>query len=77
MDFFGSINSIIAFFQNNLFIAIAAAILLVFLLYRKPKLFLTIFFIALLLSGVFYLISTLSSTGVSHKGKILQKGDVP
>ena len=77
MDFFGSINSIIAFFQNNLFIAIAAAILLVFLLYRKPKLFLTIFLIALFLSGVFYLISTLSSTGVSHKEKILQKGDVP
>jgi len=77
MDFFGSINSIIAFFQNNLFIAIVAAILLVFLLYRKPKLFLTIFFIALFLSGVFYLISTLSSTGVSHKEKILQKGDVP
>jgi hypothetical protein len=77
MDFFGSINSIIAFFQNNLFIAGAAAILLVFLLYRKPKLFLTIFLIALFLSGVFYMISTLSSTGVSQKGKLLQKGDTP
>jgi hypothetical protein len=77
MDSFGIINSIITFFQNNLFIAIVAAVLLVFLLYRKPKLFFTIFFIALLLAGVFYLISNLSSTGVSQKEKLLQKGDLP
>ncbi len=77
MDFFGIINSIITFFQNNLFIAIVSAVLLVFLLYRKPKLFFTIFFIVLLLAGVFYLISNLSSTGVSQKEKLLQKGDLP
>jgi len=60
MDFSAIIDSIMSFFKTHLLITIAAGILLIFLLYRKPKLFFTIFFIGLLLAGIFYLISNVS-----------------
>ncbi|OHE55743.1 MAG: hypothetical protein A2Z47_13825 [Thermodesulfovibrio sp. RBG_19FT_COMBO_42_12] len=77
MSFLEIINSIISFFQANLIIAIVVAILLIFLLWRKPKLFFLVLFIVLLLTGVLYMISDMSSTGVYHKQKLLQKEDLP
>lgn len=77
MSFLGIINSIISFFQANLIIAIAVAILLIFFILRKPKLFFLILFIALLLYGVLYLILDVSSTGVYQKEKLIQKGYEP
>jgi len=77
MDFTGSIINIIAFFQDNLLITFAVAILLVFLLFRKPKLFFTVLFIALVLAGVFYIISYVSDVGTSHKKTIIDKKVVP
>ncbi len=74
MDFFEVSRSIIGFFAGNLYISIAVAILLLFLLLKKPKLFFIIFILALLMAGVFYVISTVSSTGVSHKQKMIEKG---
>lgn len=73
MDFFQTLNITIAFFQTNVPIAIAITLLLVFLLFRKPKLFFTVFFIALLLLGVLYLVSSLSSLGLSHKKELFNK----
>ncbi len=73
MSFFEIINSIITFFQANLIIATAVAILLIFLLWRKPKLFFLILLIVLLLSGVLYMILDVSYTGVYHKEKLIQK----
>ncbi len=77
MDLFEISRSITGFFAGNLYISIAVAILLLFLLFKKPKLFLTIFILALLMAGVFYVISTVSSTGVSHKQKMIEKGPLP
>jgi len=77
MDFLVIVNSIINFFKANLPIAIAAAILLVFFIFRKPKLFFIVFFIAVLLLGGLYLISTISYSGVSYKEKLLHKQDLP
>lgn len=77
MDFFEIINSIITFFQDNLLIAIATGLLLVCLLFKKLKFFLTVFFIALILIGVFYLITSISDVGVSHKKTIIDKKIVP
>ncbi len=73
MSFFEIINSIISFFQANLIIATAFAILLIVLLWRKPKLFFLILFIVLLLSGVLYMILDVSSTGVYHKENLIHK----
>jgi hypothetical protein len=78
MNFTAVIDSIIIFFQDHLFFALAFAIVLLFLLFRKPKVFLTISAIVLLLLGILYLISDISSTGVTYKEKLISKAvDVP
>ena len=78
MIFTALIDSIIAFFQDHMLFAVAFAIVLLFLLFRKPKVFFTISAIVLLLLGIFYLISNVSSTGVTYKEKLISKSvDVP
>jgi high-affinity Fe2+/Pb2+ permease len=77
MDFIAIINSITAFFQSNLPASLAIVFLLTLLLYRKPKFFLIILFIVLVLVGVLYLISDVTSTGVYHKEKLINKEVIP
>jgi hypothetical protein len=55
------ITSIAIFFQKNLVASLAIVIILLYLLFRRPKLFLLILFIASLLGGVIYLSLYLSS----------------
>ncbi len=73
MGFVEIFNNIITYLQTNTPIAIAAALLLVYLVFRKPKFFLTVFFIALLLAGLLYLVEGLSSIGVSHKKSLINE----
>ncbi len=73
MGFVEIFNYIITYLQTNTPVAIAAALLLVYLLFRKPKFFLTVFFIALLLAGLLYLVEELSSIGVSHKKALINE----
>jgi hypothetical protein len=77
MVFMEVMQSFLIFFQNNILITIALVCLLLFLLYWKPRLFLTIFFIVLLLVGILYLISDVTSTGLTHKQKMLQDKGMP
>ena len=60
-------------------IVVAMTFLLVILLFRKPKLFFMIFFITLLLGSILYVISDVSSTGVSQKQELIYKStkDLP
>lgn len=74
MDISEIINSIISFAKDNPIVAVAAALLLVFLIYLRPKLFLSLLFLALFLGGIFYLIMSMASSGVSQKGKLIDKG---
>ncbi len=73
MDFFGIVKNIIAFFQTNIFVAAVAAILLLYLLIRKTKFFLTVFFIVMFLVGLLYMISNLSTTGTAHKKSMIRE----
>ncbi|MGA1869816.1 MAG: hypothetical protein ACMUJM_14875 [bacterium] len=73
MDFSEVLHIIITFFQNNLIITIAVSIVLVFLLFRKPKLFFSLLFLGLLLVGMLYLVLDISSTGKSHKNKLIHQ----
>lgn len=76
MDFLIAVKHIfITYIQGHMYIAIALAMALGLLLFRKPKIFFTIFFITLFLTGVLYLISTLSSTGASQKQKLIKQED--
>lgn len=74
MDFLIAAKHIfITYFQGHMYIAIALIIVSGLLLLRKPKIFFTILFIALLLTGVLYLISTLSTTGAYQKQKLINQ----
>ncbi len=61
MSFSAVVNSIVVAAQKNLLIALAATVLLIYLLLRKPKTFLIILSISILLTGILYLSSSLSS----------------
>ena len=65
-------NSLLVFFQANILITIAFACVLLFLLYWKPRLFLIMLFIILLLVGILYIISDVTSVGGPHKQKLIQ-----
>jgi hypothetical protein len=74
MDFLIAAKHIfITYIQGHMYIAIALIIVSILLLLRKPRIFFTILFIALFLTGVLYLISTLSTTGASQKQKLLNQ----
>lgn len=73
MDFLTAIKHIfITYVQGHIYIGIAIMTILGILLIRKPKVFLLIIFISLILTGVLYLISTLSITAASHKQRLIQ-----
>jgi Ca2+/Na+ antiporter len=63
-------DSIVSFAQNNPIIVIAFAIGLLFFMYWKPKLFLSLLGLGLLLAVVLYLIMTMAGSG-SEKKKAL------
>jgi len=73
MDFFEIMRSFLTFFQDNLLITIVFACVLLFVLYWKTRLFLLILFITLLLIGILYIISDVTSTGLSKKKKLIQE----
>jgi hypothetical protein len=77
MDFSQMIDKAISFASGNPIIAVAVALLLIFLVYRDPKFFLKLLLIVIILAGIFYLIMNLASTGTSQKGKMLDKGIHP
>jgi hypothetical protein len=70
MDFMLMFENFISMAQANLPIFLAAAALIILLLYKNPKLGMTVILIALVLSVVFYLITSISTTGVSSKSKL-------
>jgi multisubunit Na+/H+ antiporter MnhC subunit len=70
MDFSRFTDGIVSFAQNNPIIAILLAVGVLFFIYRKPKLFLGLLGLGLLLAGLFYLIMSISGQG-SEKKKAL------
>lgn len=74
MDLAEIANSIVAFSKDNPVVAVAAAVLLVFLIYLRPKLFLSLMFLAVFLVGIYYLIMSMAGSGVSQKGRLIEKG---
>ena len=55
------VTSITIFLQKNLLASIAIVIILLYLLFRRPKLFFMVVFIASLIAGVLYLSIYLAS----------------
>ena len=76
MDFLSIMKSIPDFLLANPVVAVIVALVLIFLLYRKPKLFFLIFVILVVLAGVLYVILDVASTGVSQKERLIDR-EVP
>ena len=73
IDLFAIINEITLYLQANVKIGIAVGLLLLFLLFKKTKLFLLILFITLLLAGLLHMISSVAGTGSSYKKDMVQE----
>jgi len=69
--FSGFMDIIVSFIQNNTVIAIGIAVILLLLMYRKPKLFLGILFLGLFLAVLYYLITSMAGSGSKQKKRLL------
>ena len=73
MDLAGFMNSIVSFAHTNTVIALILALVLLFFMYRKPKLFFTLLFLGLFLVGMFYLITNMASSGSEQKKRLISE----
>ena len=75
MNLDGFIDSIITFGQNNPVIALAIAVVFFFLIFRRPKVILSLLLLALILTGLYYLIMDVSSSSKNVKHKLIEKSE--
>ncbi len=75
MDLEG-IYLVIAYCRDHVSVAVAAGIVLALLIYKKPKFFFTVLFFGLLLVGVLYMITYVSTAGVEHKEGMLSRHEI-
>jgi len=74
MDFSRFINDVLSFAQNQpVIIIIILALVLLYFMYRKPKLFFGILILAALLVGIFYLITSVSGPAKGQKKKLIHE----
>ena len=73
MDLSGFMDSIISFAQNNTIIAIVVALGLLYLLYRKPKLFFVLLLLGLFLYRLIYMVTSMGGSGSAQKKTLLQQ----
>ncbi len=77
MSFSEIANSVLSLSKDNPIIAVVVGLILLFLLFRKPKLFFGLIFLAAILALVLYFIEDVSSKGKSGKGEMIEKGIGP
>jgi hypothetical protein len=70
----GFADNIISFGQNNPLIALATAVIFLFLLFRRPKLILSLLLITLISAGVYYLIMV-ASLAKDGKQRLIHKSE--
>jgi len=73
MDFSDIINNIVVYLQSNIYITVGLALVSLLLLFRKPKIFITLLVIVSILLGVLYMISGVSDTGSAYKRKMVKE----
>lgn len=73
MDFSRFMGGIVSFAQNHTVIVIVLALVLLYLMVRKPKLVLGILLIGLFLVGLLYFITSISRSGSEQEKKLIQE----
>ena len=66
-------DSIILYIQNNTVIAIGIGVILIFLIYRKPKLFFGLLFLGLFLAVTYYMIMNVAGSGSKQEKKLIHE----
>jgi len=73
LDFGRVYTEAILYFQNNLYITMSLAGVLLLLLLKKTKLFFVILLIASVNIGSFYVISQISKLGLKNETKLVER----
>jgi putative flippase GtrA len=69
------LSAFLGFVNDNRLLAAAGAAIILFGLYVRPRLVASIFALALLAMGVLYLVSYLSTLGVTEKERLIRKSE--
>jgi uncharacterized membrane protein len=77
MDILETVNNVVSFIQANLYLSLAGVLVLLIVLFKISRFLFTFLLIVLLLAGVVYLISDLTSTGTSYKKEMMDKKVLP
>ncbi len=64
-------DTIIHFIHNNTITAAGIAVIILFLIFRKPKLFFGILFLGVFLAVVYYMIMNVADSGSKQKKELL------
>jgi uncharacterized membrane protein YccC len=73
VDFSEFVDRIVSFAQNNTVIAIILALVLLFFMYRKPKLFLGLLLLTVFLAGLYYMIMSVAGSGSGQKKRLMDQ----
>ena len=66
-------GGIVSFVQGNTIIAIVIALILLYLIFRRTKLFIGLLCLVLIVALLFYLIGNLAGSGSERKKKLIEK----
>lgn len=69
-------TAILNFFHTNPYVTIALALVLIYLLFRKPKFVLVLLLIMAVLTAVFYVITQISSESVITKKEMIKEKEL-
>jgi len=69
----GLVGGIVSFAQSNTIIAILIALILLYLIYRRPKLFFGLLSLVIIVALLFYMIANLAGSGSERKKNLLEK----
>jgi Ca2+/Na+ antiporter len=75
MDFSRFMDGILSFAQNHVIIVIVLALVLLYLMYQKPKLVFGILLLGLFLVGLLYFITSISRSGSEQEKKLIHEGE--
>jgi hypothetical protein len=71
MDFSGLVDSLVSFAHGHPLTAIGLALCYLFLIYRRPKLFLGVLLLGVFLVGVYSMITNMASSGSQQKERLI------
>jgi multisubunit Na+/H+ antiporter MnhC subunit len=68
-------DGIVSFTHNHTVIVIVLVLVLLYFMYRKPKVFIGILALGLLLAGLLYFIMSIAGSGSEQEKKLIHEGE--